>query len=454
MRAITRARFEGLAAYTRRAAMAVMADELGWFSSEDESVIAALIRDTDGEYSAHLLMRDLDEKYRWIGSTGYHAAPEGAVIELRSRIARAAADPDEFRVQGDEAKRPVDFFTPLTDRERLHPHFVRLSEELGFVAARRLITSMMRWYDDVDGNFVEQFQTSGFDQRVWELYLFAALTEAGYDVERPKPAPDFLATGPRGRFALEAVTVNPSIGPGGKATPSPRLEPDHDPESYRRDYLPLKYAGPLTAKLKKKYWERPEVADVPLTVAIQDFHDTMSMTYTGSALSTYLYGIQHDTRTGADGGRETVATKVEFHMKGKTPIPSGFFFLPDAENVSAVIFNASATLSKFNRMGVVAGFGSDDVTLVVKGLMIDPDEDATAPLPFAEVVGPDYEERWLDGAIVFHNPRAVRPLDPASLPGTAQHFLQADGTMLTLAPAGQVIGSVTSVLAFGGSEED
>ncbi len=52
---------------------------------------------------------------------------------------------------------------------------------------------MMRWYEDIDGNFVEQFQTTGFNARVWELYLFAALTEANLRLERPDPAPDFLA---------------------------------------------------------------------------------------------------------------------------------------------------------------------------------------------------------------------------------------------------------------------
>jgi hypothetical protein len=43
---------------------------------------------------------------------------------------------------------------------------------------------------------------------------------------------------------------------------------------------------------------------------------------------------------------------------GQKVIPSGFFDLPGPENVSAVLFSNSGTISKFNRMGVVAGFGS------------------------------------------------------------------------------------------------
>ena len=42
-------------------------------------------------------------------------------------------------------------------------------------------------------------------------------------------------------------------------------------------------------------------------------------------------------------------------FKGKT-IESGFFSLPDAENVSAVVFSNAGTLAKFDRIGVLAGY--------------------------------------------------------------------------------------------------
>ena len=42
---------------------------------------------------------------------------------------------------------------------------------------------------------------------------------------------------------------------------------------------------------------------------------------------------------------------------GETTIPSGFFKLPDADNVSAVIASNEATLPKYNRIGKIAGFG-------------------------------------------------------------------------------------------------
>jgi len=50
----------------------------------------------------------------------------------------------------------------------------------------------MRWYEDVDGNFIEQFQTTGFDARIWELYLFAAFRELLYAIDRTHTAHRFF----------------------------------------------------------------------------------------------------------------------------------------------------------------------------------------------------------------------------------------------------------------------
>jgi hypothetical protein len=86
---------------------------------------------------------------------------------------------------------------------------VQLTQNQGWAAARTVIEHMMPWYNDVDGNFVEQFQTTGFDPRIWEIYLFATLTESGYLLDRTAPMPDFVAFGPAGPIAVEATTVKP-----------------------------------------------------------------------------------------------------------------------------------------------------------------------------------------------------------------------------------------------------
>lgn len=125
---------------------------------------------------------------------------------------------------------------------------------------------------------------------------------------------------------------------------------------------------------------------------------------------------------------------IETHVWGDKVIESGFFYFPDAEHISAVIINPNATISKFNRMGLMAGFGSPDVRITRRGFAANR-RDAKEPLPFTYEVGlPDYVESWMEGLSVFHNPNANIPLDPGLLPGTAHHFLNGDGTLTTHFP--------------------
>jgi hypothetical protein len=103
---------------------------------------------------------------------------------------------------------------------------------------------MMRRYDDADGNFVEHFQSTGFDARMWELYLFAVLTEANVLVARPHPAPDFLARALTGEFTLEATTINPSVGSVGQRVAPPAPKNAQEMKPYFQHHLPIRYAGP------------------------------------------------------------------------------------------------------------------------------------------------------------------------------------------------------------------
>jgi hypothetical protein len=161
---------------------------------------------------------------------------------------------DDLRFQDGDVGIAVDFFAPRVQQRRLHSNFRRLSHGEEFSAAREMITEIMRWYEDTDGNFIEQFQTTGFDARAWELYLFAALVEVGLQVSRPKPAPDMLARGLRGEFALEATTINPTMSGGKRAVSPPMPHNRSDFDDYIENYLPIRYAGPLTDKRKREYW--------------------------------------------------------------------------------------------------------------------------------------------------------------------------------------------------------
>jgi hypothetical protein len=47
---------------------------------------------------------------------------------------------------------------------------------------------------------------------------------------------------------------------------------------------------------------------------------------------------------------------------------------------------------------------------------------------------PGHAETWVEGAVVLHNPNAIRPLDPGLLVGATHEFLQPDGTIMSLLP--------------------
>ncbi len=442
--AISKLRFDVLASYARSPLMATIGTEVAWFEAQGTPVIAVLIFDGDGEYSAIVLAPDLAHRYRGIRCTSFHESAQGAVAELADTIAGLLPVLEDERVQGDE-ERPIDFFAPLVPEARLHPGFVQLTQNRGWAAARTVIEHMMRWYDDVDGNFVEQFQTTGFDPRMWEVYLFATLTESGYVLDRTAPMPDFVALGSGGPIALEATTVNPRVIDG-QLEPEPPTETEEQQINYARHYMPIRYAGPLTTKLNKRYWEREHVSGLPLVFAIQDFHEPLSMSWSGSSLPIYLYGVYHDAVTQADGTVAVEPRTISTHEWGTKVVPSNFFTLPNSEHISAVIHNGSGTLSKFNRMGVSAGFGLPNVHLFHIGLVANPDPDALVPLEFRFEVTEGYEETWATGMNVYHNPHAAQPIDFDAFPGAAHHVLLPDGTLESTVPKWHPLSSFNAIV--------
>jgi hypothetical protein len=445
MKPISRLRFDALGGYARQPRSILYGEEIRFFEHANERLLGMIIRDlTDNDFGGMVLGRDRRLRFRWVSGTGFFDSQRRAEVELRREMERVAAQPDDEYYQGDETGKPVDFFTSVVPEHRLNPNFVTLRDQEGFSAAKGIIEEMMRWYEDVDGNFIEQFQTTGFDARIWELYLFAAFREMLYTIDRTHPAPDFLCENPGARFYVEAVTVNPTRDKTGAIVPEPEIKTQQDFDQYRLHYMPIKFGSPLTSKLARRYWELPHVADTPLLFAIQDFSALRSMVRSRSAFEIYIYGYVHDWEREADGTLKIIPRKVESHQWGTKEIPSGFFDLPDAENVAAVVFSNSGTISKFNRMGFLAGFGSPRLRLERVGFAVNLDPNATDPVQFHHSVNdPDYRELWSEGLDIWHSPRAKHPLDHVALPFAAHHWLRPDGQVESLTPDWHPLGSMT-----------
>ena len=448
MRPIYLARFNALAGYCRQPPARLLAEELAWFEHGDERILGFVIRDrADDDFGGMVLGRDQKGRFRWIGSTRFHKSQRRAEMALRREMEVSFLAPDEKYYQGGETGIPLDFFTPRTARERLSREFVYLAEQEHFSPARGIIDPMMHWYEDLDGNFVEQFQTTGFNARLWELYLFPTFMEMGYGIERIHAVPDFTCVGIADKFTDEAMTVNPTRDERtGMPVPSPSHNTHKEHVDFLRNYMPIKFGSVLRSKLSKKYWEKSSASNAPLLFAIADFSSPASMLYTRSALIMYLYGYDYGWFYENTGQLEIVPRKITVHRWKDKTIPSGFFDLPESENVSAVLFNNSGTISKFNRMGVVAGFGSGRVMLVREGLACDHSPNSATPRSFKHVVNsPDYSETWSEGLDVFHNPRAKYPIEQDMLPGVAHHRILDDGQMQSVIPRWHPLRSVTQI---------
>lgn len=213
MKPISRLRFDSLAGYSRSPMMPLLVEEGGWFEDANEKVLGMLgFHPQDNDYVIYVLGRDAKGRFRavWIDHSIVEA--DEAYERLETSMSKhAAMDPEEF-YQGDEVGGQLDFFAPVVPADSLNEGFRVLVSSRGHSSARALIAEMMHYFEDVDGNFVQQFQTTGFDARIWELYLYALFTELGYGFDRSEAVPDFACVGPLGEFFLEATTVNPSVG--------------------------------------------------------------------------------------------------------------------------------------------------------------------------------------------------------------------------------------------------
>lgn len=462
---MSRSRFDLLAIGTRLSLAHFMAVEFSYWSDLEERAIGVVAMDTtDGDFGWSLLVRDRNGRFR-SADFGYDCRSQSyATVALRERIAKAVLDDDldVLGTQGDETNHPTDLLAvpPGTSESELHPNFRLLLETPGRAPARAVFRELGPWLAPSDPHFVKEFQTKQFDQRLWELYLWAMLRELGYDVTQPE-APDFHCRSPISEFTVEATTCAPSKD--GVLAQHPEPKTKEEIREFLDHYMPMKFGGSLTSKLKKKnaagesYWERGPGAEKPFVIAIADFHrpggdgEVGSMTWTQEALWLYLFGSRLEWEF-VDGSLSVRSVKIDDHKyKGKT-IETGFFDLEGAENVSAVIFSNAGTLAKFDRMGVDAGFAPEDHRYFRIGMRLDPDPNAVVGTPFSEEIIADCNEGWSDEIQVFHNPNARLPLPLEAFGGTTQHRFE-DGKHFAYSQGTPVLSSQTLIMRIVGNEQ-
>lgn len=408
--------------------------ELEWWSSGDETLIATLSLDlTDNDYSWIILGRDETGVFRGIDLSVSNPTIEEARRGLHASLESIAATHQQEFPQGDTERRKLEILTPDPHiaPDRLHPFFKYLMENPGYSPARGLIKEMSFAFTDLDGNFRKDFQTTGFNGRLWELYLYAFCYEQKFLIDNTRAVPDLIVEKAGYRIAIEARTLNP---PQGNPAPIPRT-PEEE-KVFNRDSMPMKWSRALTAKLREKYWELENIAGCPLVFAVHDYHAPGSMCWSLPALSDYLFGVRCD-----DHGRDHL---VETHSMGDAVVQSGFFRLEDSENISAVIASNEATLPKFNRIGKIAGFGDPAIRIRRFGARLDLETQSGEPFESETQVGV-VDEGWSSGIWVFHNSSAKYPIHPGIF-GDALHVFCENGQREYLSTRPKhVIRSITHI---------
>lgn len=299
-----------------------------------------------------------------------------------------------------------DLLTPVVPQEKLHRSFELLLTQLHNEPARDLLSALWTVFPNPDDHFIREFQTTHFDARLWELYVFAVGCAHDIDVSRPTNAPDFLFEANGLRVWVEATTANVSEKYG-----APKQSTSFD-ESYNemQNVVPIRFAGPLTDKLKKRYWQKPHVQGNPFVLMIGDFAEQSIFRSAGSGLLRYLYATDTAIVSRSNEPLKVENRKIEYHEHGTKRVESGFFNLPNAEYVSAVISSNEGTLPKFNRMA----FEMEKyprVRFIRSGLCVDQEPGQRAGKGFGFLVGDDDDcEDWLTGVHVHHNPNALHPL--------------------------------------------
>lgn len=339
-------------------------------------------------------------------------------------------------------------FAPVVPVEKLNSRFQSLIDAPNYDPARSMLDQVYRDFDDPEGNFLEQFQTTGFDARFFELYLFAYFSRSGFEIDRTYTSPDFIVSRNGVSVSVEATTVNPTQGEPADSEPIPPSLNANEFAHFQEQELPIKFGSPLFSKLQKKYWELEQCAGQPFVIAIEAFFNKDSLTYSDSSLAQYLYGLKVSADWTQEGDLEIYTSGVESHMSGKKKIPSNFFAQPGSEHISAVVFTNSGTHAKFARMGYQQGFGNQQYEISRTGLCYNLHPDAKDATYFSYSLSePPFVESWGQGLVVNHNPNALFPLPMDFIPEAVQGYIE-DGVHKAEHPGWHPIMSTTRILHF------
>jgi hypothetical protein len=319
-------------------------------------------------------------------------------------------------------------FIDVARNEAQHPIY-KMIRDGDYEAEREVLLGWSRGFEDRDGKFCHEFQTS-FEPCLWELYLYAFLKEINATTDFKYDAPDFVVNAGE-QFCIEATISAPAQG-------------DPPPHGFPMDALPndfnhfnqqatIRLCNSFTSKVRKlreRYSKLPQSADKPFVIAIASFDRPFSHMSAMRPVIAALYGLYHDEmQTIETGSNKIISYNIDGVAKNENAnIELGYFCTPEYSDVSAVIFSSLATWGKVRAV-------AENPSALTVYTTYHPNPGSLLP-KVKQTRKSEYNEHLLDGLCILHNPFADKPLDPRSLhhERLAQCFVKDDGELDFEAP--------------------
>mgnify|MGYP004514762761 CR=1 FL=1 len=208
MKKIDVKRFNAFITFTRLPQAKNIFKEIEWYENYNSNVFATIILDRiDKDFSVVILRRDKDSKFRCSDTKYSLATIEEARKWMLDIVEKIEKSREYIFVQYDEKGKNIDVFNTIKNKN-ISDSFKILNNSDEYKPAKLLIFEIMPHYMDIDGNFVEQFQTTGFDARIWELYLYCYFNEEKFFINKDYSAPDFYISKDGYNISIEASTLN------------------------------------------------------------------------------------------------------------------------------------------------------------------------------------------------------------------------------------------------------
>lgn len=432
---ISKERYEAFVGYTRNPWILNFVDEIEYWSDIKERIIGILHYDkVDNDFSISILGRDEKRKFRAINNLVSIDNIDDARNRLFAEIEEWAQKPDESYFQGDIETPALDLFSnlPNINEEDFDFSYVTLKDNEEYSPAKGIINEVMPSYIDIDnGQFVREFQTTGFNQRLWELYLYCYFNEEFFQRINTLTRPDFVIEKGNILMGIEALTV-------GKVLNINNV-PDFNDSEFFLKYMRTRFARVLKRKLNHQhpYWEEKYIKNKPFVLAVADFHfdatpyesnkemNVPSSFLSNTALVDYLYGYESNSQENQDYSKENCTAQ-------------GFFNESNAENVSAVISTTQGTIAKFNRMGKLAEFGSKRVQISQYAEVEVYDKKSgylTLEKKNYKIELGKHSELWGTGINFYHNPNAKYKIDSNLFPQAVHNYWDKNGLNFIMNPA-------------------